>query len=188
MNEDCSRLAHHDNGMDYDKTEDCVNKSFNDTDWETASGNTNLNNKLMDKEMVYYNKYGPSTFPGLVINNQTFRGQLEVEAVLNSICAGFYDVPKMCSKYLSTNDINNAELLFMREGRHSYGRVVAICMSVMVIVLIILCCYRRYAKRQMKSLMNQQIETAVNQYLALSNKDMEAKDRADGSGELGEIK
>lgn len=138
--------------MDYDVTEECVNASFNDTDWETTS--KTVKNSLMDKEMVYYGKYGPSTFPGLVINNQTFRGQLEVEAVLNSICAGFYDVPKMCSKYLSTNDINNAELLFMREGRHSYGRVLAICLSVMFSVLIILCCYRRYAKRQMKSQMN----------------------------------
>lgn len=160
VNEDCSRLAHKDNGMDYKQTENCVRKSFKESDW--GSSQKNITNVLMDKEIAYKDKYGPSTYPGLVINNQTFRGQLEVEAVLNSICAGFYDVPKMCSKYLSTNDINNADLLFMREGRHSYGRVVAICMSVMVIVLIILCCYRRYAKRQMKSLMNQQIETAVN--------------------------
>jgi len=28
--------------------------------------------------------------------------------------------------------------------------------------------------------MNQQIETAVSQYMALSNKDLEAKGRADG--------
>lgn len=149
VNEDCSRLAHKDTGMNYKETEGCVNSSFNVTKWETTD--KMVGNTIMDKEMAYYEKYGPATFPGLVINNQTFRGQLEVEAVLNSICAGFYDVPKMCSKYLSTNDVNNAELLFMREGRHSYGRVFFICFAVMFTVMIILCCYRRVAKRQMKS-------------------------------------
>ena len=46
--------------------------------------------------MKYFKKYGPPLFPGIVINNQTYRGQLEVEEVFNAICAGFHNPPIYC--------------------------------------------------------------------------------------------
>lgn len=158
VNEDCSKLAHRDTGLDYEETKKCVDDGFRFgqgnvkyADKDTADYSfddlVDQKNALLDKEVEYYNKYGPATFPGLVINNQTFRGQLEVEAVLNAICAGFYTTPKMCSKYLSTNDINNKELLFMTEGRHGYLKVAFLCSVIMFVVFLILCCYRRFAKR-----------------------------------------
>ena len=114
-----------------------------------------FNNTLIDAAKKYQEKYQPTTFPGIVINNQTFRGQLEVEAVLNAICAGFEDPPRMCSKFLSTNDVNRADLIFMREKKHGFGKVILLCFVIVLSVAIILCCYRRHAKRQMRKEMNE---------------------------------
>jgi hypothetical protein len=66
-------------------------------------------------------------------------------------------------------------------GEHSKMKVLMICVSIMVGVVVMLYCYRRSVKRNMKSEINQQIESAVNQYLALSNKDTEAIERANRS-------
>lgn len=151
VNEDCSRLAHKDNGMDFYTTHQCVVDSFGGIKDYDVSQQANLKNEMIESEMRYYNKYGPATFPGIVINNQTFRGQLEIEAVLNGICAGFNEPPKMCNKYLNDYNINDTDLLFMKEGRHSVSHVFGICLGVMFVVLIILCFYRRFAKRQMKA-------------------------------------
>ena len=118
--------------------------------------------------------------PAVVINNQTFRGQLEIEAVFNAICSGFHDTPQYCKKYLNTNDVNKEELLLMEnltEG-HSLGRVIQLVLSILVLFIVVLYCYRRSAKRAMKSEMKTQVESAVNQYLALKNTDKEAGDRA----------
>ena len=145
--------------------------------------NENLNISLIDEERKYDDKFGPNLFPAVVVNNQTFRGQLEVEALFNGICSGFRNTPNYCKKYLATNDINRGDLLVMEDmdGNHSYMRVFRLVMFMMVIFAIVLFCYRRSAKRAMKVEMKQQVESAVNQYLALSNKDKEAGDRANQS-------
>lgn len=81
-----------------------------------------------------------------------------------------------------TNDINNPDLILMNHNHnHSYLKVISICLIIILTVFVMLCCYRRYAKREMKVQMNQQIESAVHQYLALSNADKEAGNRADRS-------
>ena len=76
-----------------------------------AVNKTDITNSLLDSEMSYYNDYGTVLFPSIVINNQTFRGQLEKEAVMNGICAGFAQPPKMCKKLLES-DINDPSVLF----------------------------------------------------------------------------
>ena len=109
--------------------------------------------------------------------------------MFNAICAGFQTEPKFCSKYLSTNDINKSELILMMMNNHGFSKmkVFFICALIMLTVAVLLYCYRRSVRRNMKTEINQQIESAVNQYLALSNKDTEASDRANRS-EMTQIK
>jgi len=76
VNDDCSKIAHKDMGIDYEWTEKCVKKSF------SGSSSTKINfsgegkdyekgmvNKIIDKEIQYYEDFGPNTFPAIVINN-----------------------------------------------------------------------------------------------------------------------
>jgi hypothetical protein len=101
---------------------------------------------------------------------------------MNGICAGFADPPKMCKRILESS-INDPTILFYPEDQEVYEvhHVFIVCLLIMVTVSIVLCLYRRHAKREMKQKINVQIEDAVNQYLALSNKDPEAQSRADNS-------
>lgn len=92
INEDCSRRAHERLGLDYKDTERCVKSSFSGSDW----GSNRTNNYLIDEEIEYWKTYGAGIYPALVINNRTYRGQLESLAVFNAICAGFATAPSMC--------------------------------------------------------------------------------------------
>jgi len=122
-----------------------------------------MSNTLIDKELEYFKNYGPQIFPAVVINNQTFRGQLEIEAVFNAICAGFYTEPKFCKKLLDTNNVNSKELLLHYGSQIviSHMKVLSLCIVICLVVVIMLCYYRRHAKREMKRQMNDQIESAV---------------------------
>ena len=55
---------------------------------------------MIDTDIKYWAKFGSNLFPSIVINNSTFRGQLETQAVFNAICAGFSDAPKECRTVL----------------------------------------------------------------------------------------
>ena len=115
-----------------------------------AVNKTDITNSLLDSEMSYYNDYGTVLFPSIVINNQTFRGQLEKEAVMNGICAGFAQPPKMCKKLLES-DINDPSVLFFPDQEiYEVHHVFGVCVLIMSIVGIVLCMYRRHAKREMK--------------------------------------
>ena len=77
--------------------------------------------------------------------------------MFNAICAGFATPPKPCWSILDTYDVgHNLEvgIIYYDDG-YSFGHVVAILVFFTVGLFITLCCYRRYAKRQMKEVLNQ---------------------------------
>jgi hypothetical protein len=88
---------------------------------------------LIDKEIKYFEKYGPQLFPAIVINNQTFRGQLEIEAVFNAICAGFYTQPHFCKKFLETNQVNSNALIL------DYAKHKVITHGKVLLMIVVIC-------------------------------------------------
>ena len=108
-----------------------------------------------------------------MINDAMFRGQIETQAVMNGICAGFKDPPKMCKRLLNNEDIEHSlgvGTIYFNDGYHIRS-VVGLCLMFMIILIVYLMFYRRQAKRQMKKQMDQKIETAVNHYVQLSQAD-----------------
>ena len=99
---------------------------------------------------------------------------------MNAICAGFDKPPHMCKRILETL-IENNDTKFMQKQFHLMP-VVLSCIFIMFLVFIVLCLYRRHAKREMKEQLNEEIRVAVGQYVALSNQDPEARSRANTSG------
>ena len=93
INEDCSKRAHLKLGLDYDKTFKCFVSSFSHADWANAK----TNNSIIDSEIDYWKIYGSGIYPSVVVNNRTYRGQLESLAVFNALCAGFLEAPGMCN-------------------------------------------------------------------------------------------
>ena len=167
-NEDCARQTHKIVGINYENTMNCVRDQFAlhgkkvDLKDDVALGDNNLQIEMIDHERDYDRKHGPPMSPAIVINNQTFRGQLEVEAVFNGICAGFAEPPRYCRKFLNSNDLEDANLIFWKPRKHSFGRVIAVVTFVMLTVALFFYCYRRSAKRAMKAELKSQVESAVN--------------------------
>lgn len=172
LNEDCSRFAHKEIQLEWDSTQKCVKDSFSTSD-SSKWGDEGVVNTRIDDDINYWSKYGTSLFPSIIINNSTYRGQLETQAVMNAICAGFKDAPRMCKRILQIADIehNIGEGVIYYNDGYRVHHVLLVCAAFLVFLCIFLCCYRRYAKREMKRTMDMQIETAVNQYVKLSARD-----------------
>jgi hypothetical protein len=103
INEDCSRFAHKELGLDFSKTTSCTKDSFNSTDLESQY----TTNAMIEEDLKYWQLFGSGMFPSIVINNSTFRGQIETQAVMNAICAGFAQPPKMCKRLLENQNIED---------------------------------------------------------------------------------
>jgi hypothetical protein len=129
--------------MSYEHTMKCVKDSFTGSDW----GSNKTNNTIIDAEIDYWKTYGAGIYPAVVINNRTYRGQLETLAVFNAICAGFETAPFMCEAILSSN---RPDFLPQDEGISS-GVIVAIVFLLILLNIIIVYCYRRYSKREMQN-------------------------------------
>ena len=162
INEDCSRRAHERLGLDFQDTQRCVKSSFSGSDW----GSNKTSNYIIDDEIEYWKTYGSGIYPSLVINNRTYRGQLETLAVFNALCAGFANPPSMCSGTLGSYTPD-----FLPEEGIRAGVIVSIVVILILVNLVIVYCYRRYSKREMNTEMQMQIESAVSQYFALSQRE-----------------
>lgn len=73
---------------------------------------------------------------------------------MNGICAGFKEPPSLCNKLLKDNDFHDAQVIFLKEDEVPIIAVFLVCTGIMVTVLVILCCYRRHARREMKMQIN----------------------------------
>jgi hypothetical protein len=116
---------------------------------------------MIDEDIELWKKYGTGKYPSIVINGVTFRGQIESTNVFEAVCAGFERMPPYCFENLKV----------MRQGAGPYENmptgispfmlgVTVICLILVNVVIVY--CYRRHTKREMKTEMNHQIETAVS--------------------------
>jgi len=155
ITEKCSYSAMDKAKVDTKKVKNCVTDSF-------EGENPALNdNHLLRKQRKAWNEIRLAFYPAITINNMTYRGDLESEAVFSAICAGFeYDFrPKVC---IPNNDDDNSES-FM-----STGTVVLIVLLCFGGVAVILLAYSWWIRREYKDEMRRQLSDAVHQYIALS--------------------
>lgn len=137
INEDCSKSAHSKYGLDWDKTMKCVTDSFDHSDqslWFSSK------NKIFDDELKYWKKYGAQFFPSVVINNRTYRGNLEPESVFQALCSGFKNTPKICANHVNVTE---------GEPGVSATTVILIVVALILINVGLIFLYRRYTKREM---------------------------------------
>jgi hypothetical protein len=159
INSDCSKQAHTKLKMDYKSIMDCVDETF-------RRGNSNDyrdENTALAREKDYWNQYGAHFYPSIVINNRTYRGAFEPEAVFNSICAGFKKAPKVCGTF-------NESTSSIIKGI-SGMTIVYIVLGLIVLNIFLIYCYRRMSQREMKEDMRMHVNSAVSQYFALSQRE-----------------
>lgn len=100
--------------------------------------------------MAYWKKYGSGIYPSIVINNRTYRGQLEKLAVYNALCAGFKNPPSICAETLGIYTPESLPTSIKNPPSGVTGAtIVALVFFVIILNVVIVYCYRRYARREM---------------------------------------
>ena len=149
INEDCSRRAHEFHNLDFEQTQKCVKDSFGGLP-ESKWGDASTSNSYIDKEIKYWKDYGTNIYPSLVINQKTYRGQIEPMSVFNAICAGYTETPDQCLKTLhKTKTVKSTRY---EDGESiATGLIVGIVLALVLVNVIIVYMCRRKAKREMNS-------------------------------------
>ncbi|CAG9329323.1 unnamed protein product [Blepharisma stoltei] len=162
--ERCSELAMKEAKIDIDYVENCMEKSF-----EGSNHNQELDdNKILRKEKESLLQSGIFFYPTIYINNQTFRGDLEATELMTAICAGFKEEPKVCIDFrLNRNDDPEPT-----QTGIGVSTLVMIIIFSAVVLGVILFFYRRWIKRELNYEMKMQVNSAVSQYIALSDQSM----------------
>lgn len=149
INEDCSQRAHEFSELDWDTTMSCVKESFGGKSRSTW-GDAETTNKYIDKEINYWKEYGTNIYPSIVINQKTYRGQIEPLSVFNAVCAGFTHPPDQCLKTLHKEKLIQKTNIVDGDGI-SVGAIVGIVVALILINVVIVYCCRRKAKRDMNN-------------------------------------
>lgn len=137
----------------------CIEESVDGNDIKISD------NKLLREERDAMIERGIFFYPAMIINNQTFRGDLETVEVMTAICAGFKEKPKYCLSYFNMiEEVETEEV-----GRVSPGTVILIIIFSLIVLLVVLFFYRKWLRRNMNQRMKSEISKAVNQYIALTD-------------------
>lgn len=95
---ECSINAHEALNIPINDTKACVRGSFSTPENEWGSETTT--NLIIESELLDWKIFGTGIYPSIIINNITYRGQLEKLSVFNAICAGFANTLEICKETL----------------------------------------------------------------------------------------
>lgn len=154
----CAEKAMEKAKIDKYAVDDCVTDSFSSSDHSKAY------NYLLQKEKEALLESGIIFHPSIVINDQVFRGDLEVPEVMTAICAGFRTRPQVCIDYF----IGKLPEKEKHDEGVGAGTVVLVMALSMLFLIAVLIAYWVWMRRDMKTDIRRQANTAISQYIALS--------------------
>ena len=136
----------------------CVKNTFDNKGKINYSEDTNV--VLRDNQLRWL-EHGTHLYPGVVINGETFRGQVNPDNILEAVCESFTDMPRYCKTWLKKEGI------VVEDGISNFA-LGLIIFGLLVVNLIIVIAYRAYLNKEIKQEMKMQVSSAVSQYIALS--------------------
>ena len=157
---DCSTKAMKKAKIDIDFIYLCIDGSVNGKDINID------NNWILEKEKEMMIERGIFFYPSFIINNQAFRGDMEVEEIAVALCAGFNLQPEICDEYM-----NNGETVKVETGISKYTILLIVIFS-LISLLVILFFYRKWLRNDMNSRMKTNVSHAVSQYIALTDQSL----------------
>ena len=143
----------------------CVNGTFDSMD-EAKVDYDKDDNGILREAAADWLQLGTHIYPSLVINEKTFRGRLTPDNAFEAICASFSEFPKPCLKWYNRHSIP------VPEGRSTGVSQRVLFVYILLIIIMnttIIICYRIHFKKELNNEMSQQVNSAVSQYIALSN-------------------
>lgn len=138
---------------------ECVDKTFNGNDYST------YDNVVLKSASEDWTALGTQLYPQLVINGMTFKGRLTPDNVFEAICASFQREPKQCHRFQKQHHIPDPRII---SNSLTNRTVFLIILVLFVVNIVIIFAYRRYLNKELDKDMKVQVQSAVSQYVALS--------------------
>ena len=151
--------------LNQDLIDQCVNETFIADDLTKVDYDKN-DNIMFRENAVDWLQLGTHIYPSLTINDRTFRGRLTPDNAFEAICASFSEMPRPCLKWYNRHKIP------VPQGRSSGVSQKVLFLYIVLIIAMnttIIICYRIHFRKELKTEMQQQVNSAVSQYIALSN-------------------
>ena len=158
----CSRNAHQRVGLDFAKTEACVEESFFGPDHSTAD------NSFLRDNSEAWKEYGTLYWPSVTIDRVTFRGDITPENILEDICANLNTMPDLCVKYFARDHINYEEQVVKGPDAISAELVIGIVLVLVGVNVVLILAYRKCVKKEMEDTMGVKVRSAVTQYISVA--------------------
>ena len=130
IDEKCSKLGVKKIGFEQKWVDNCVKDSFENRG--NVEYSKDENNYLKEMATEWHN-YGTHMYPSVVVNDVTFRGQLNPDNVFEAICAGFEDIPEGCSKWFQKEGFKPiTRIVKQRRGISTASLIVIISLLLLV--------------------------------------------------------
>ena len=131
-------------------------------------------NTILREQFENWRKIGMPLHPLILINEQVYRGDLEVEEVKIAICAGYEKekLPPFCGHVgIVVPHVEQDEDDEDSSGGISNTWLIVLIVSLVVIVFLglVVVCWRFFMKKDMESDMKGQIDLAVGQFFELND-------------------
>lgn len=149
-----------------EKVEKCINESFESNGPEPDFAVDD--NKILRSMLFEWNNLGSHLYPSVVINNITFRGQLNPYNVFEAICAGYKDTPGECINFLLSEGmapVLNQEDYDAEQAKKSGVRqttFIGIIALLVVVNIILVLAYRKCLQKEIQDDMKIQVSSAVS--------------------------
>ena len=108
---------------------------------------------LEDNRKMKY-KSGIIIYPGVIVNNVTYRGNLEAIDVFELVCNSLRDQPEGCT--FSTI-----------EPETPWRYIFFVTIIIVLFLVFLVGCYRRHVRRELSKNMNKDVNEIVNQYITM---------------------
>lgn len=142
---DCSIESMKKAGIDFGAVNAEVQQGFFSKTFKveaTGEDKTTLDNKILEQNDRLRYKSGILVFPGIIVNNITYRGNLEALEVFELICESLQVEPEGCD-------------LEPKPQTHSIWKyLVGVAILFILMMAFLLFCYRRQARRQISKNLN----------------------------------
>jgi hypothetical protein len=161
----CSKAMLEEVDIDLGKEKDCLLEAYTlDEKKEKLVYNPNTTLQLIEDDYVMKKQWGLKVFPAILVNNKSIEGDWTAENLLEAVCSGFRDPPKVCKPGYILNEDNNSDF-----GVFS---IISILLIIIVLNAIVIIACRRYMLKRLEDRvqnidLDNRITNVANSYMAL---------------------
>ena len=131
------------------------------------------NNKLFEADKLWGSKHNLISHPTILINDFTYRGDIDFTDLKQAICSAYQVRPEYCNIAAALEDADDINTYvtasYARKMTLVFGKIHFIVIGIAIVLLnvLLLVCIRRWNAKSQSERINSQVNAAVSSYFAL---------------------